>query len=87
MPDTIQIKRPDVADAVRSLAALTGVSLTDAIGNAVKSQLAIERAKADKGLLKRRQEAERLLAELRRLPVVGPELSDRDLYDADGLPK
>lgn len=87
MPSPIQIKRPDVTAEVRTLAALTGLSITDAIGQAVKAQLAIELVRASAKLSKRRREAEKALAELRRLPVVGPDLSDRDLYDADGLPK
>jgi hypothetical protein len=87
MPDPIQIKRADVAEQIRALAALTGVSLTDAVGNAVKAQLAVERVKASRKLSKRMAQAAEALAELRRLPVVGPALSDRDLYGADGLPR
>ena len=45
MPSPIQIKRPEVADDIRTLAALMGVSITDAIANAVRGQLAIERVK------------------------------------------
>jgi hypothetical protein len=69
------------------LAALTGTSITDAIANAVRSQLAIERVKSDAGLATRRAESERILLELRRLPITGPDVSDHDLYDRDGLPK
>ena len=87
MPGPIQIKRQDVADDIRALADLTGVSITDAIQNAVKSQLAIERVKANKSLTRRLQQAEKALAELRRLPRVGPMLTDDDLYDDKGLPK
>jgi hypothetical protein len=87
MPGPIQIKRPDVADDIRTLAALTGLSITDAIANAVAAQLAVERLKADARLRKRRKEAERALAEMRRLPVTGPIVSDEDLYDTEGLPK
>ena len=83
----IQIKRSEVTEEVRALAALTGVSITDAIGIAVKRQLEIERAKADLRLAKRRKEVGKLLNEIRRLPVVGPRLTDEDLYDENGLPK
>jgi len=38
----IQIERPEVIEQVQGLASLTGVSLTDAVANAVRSQLAIE---------------------------------------------
>lgn len=87
MTGAIQIKRPEVAADIRTLAELTGLSITDAIANAVRNQLAIERVKADAGLRKRRKAAEDLLSELRQLPVKGPVLSDDDLYDAEGLPK
>jgi hypothetical protein len=87
MPGPIQIKREDVASDIRNLATLTGVSITDAIANAVRAQLAIETVKADATLRKRRQNAEETLAELRRLPMTGSGVSDEDLYDADGLPK
>lgn len=83
----IQVKRPDVVEDIRALADLTGTSITDAIQNAVKAQLAIERVKANTKLSKRRAHAEKSLAELRRLPIVGPKLTDADLYDDSGLPK
>ncbi len=89
MPSTaaIQIKRSEVTEEVRALAELTGVSITDAIGMAVKRQLEIERAKADLKLAKRRKEVNKLLGEIRRLPVVGPRITDEDLYDENGLSK
>lgn len=68
MKAPIQIRRPEVADDSRALAQLTGLSLTDAIGKAVRAQLAVERIKADAGLTKWRAEAEKALAELRSLP-------------------
>lgn len=87
MTGAIQIKRRDVAEDARALAALMGVSITEAIGEAVKARLAIERVKASAKLSKRRKAAERALAQLRELPVVGRILTDQDLYDDEGLPK
>jgi hypothetical protein len=87
MPGPIQIRRPDTVESIRALAELTGQSITEAIETAVKAQLAIEQVKADAKLSKRRKDAERIMAEIRRLPVTGPMLTDRDLYDEDGLPK
>lgn len=83
----IQIKRADVAEDVRILAELTELSLTDAIALAVRSQLAIERVRADERLIERQRKVEAGLAALRQLPVVGPDLSDADLYGPDGMPK
>lgn len=87
MPGPIQIKRSEVAADARELAALTGLSLTEAIAKAVRAQMAIERVKANKARSKRRSEAERTLVELRSLPIVGPYLTDDDLYGPHGLPK
>jgi hypothetical protein len=53
----------------------------------VRAQLAIERVRANAVLSQRRAEAARMLNELRRLPKIGPQLTDSDLYDSDGLPK
>lgn len=83
----IQIKRPDVAADIRRLAELTGASITDAIANAVRRQLAIEAVHADDRSRTKLSKAEKTLAKLRRLPSVGAALTDHDLYDEHGLPK
>ena len=87
MKAPIQIRRPDVADDIRALAALTGISITDTVARAVRAQLAIERVRSNAVLSQRRAEAARMLDELRRMPKIGPQLTDSDLYDEDGLPK
>ncbi len=86
MPGPIQIKRPDVVGDIRLLADLTGLPLTEAVAKAVRGQLAIERVRADARLARKLAAAERGLAEIRKLPVTGPLLTDDDLYDRDGLP-
>jgi hypothetical protein len=83
----VQVKRPDVAKDIRTLAALTGLSITDAIGSAVREQLALESAKAREKLARRKAESEKALRKIRRLPVTGPLLTDKDLYDSGGLPR
>jgi hypothetical protein len=83
----IQIRRDDIVEDIRRLAEITGVSITDAVGNAVRAQLASERDKAEAKLSSRKRRIRSVLAELRNLPVVGPGLSDEDLYSPDGLPK
>lgn len=87
MNSPIQIRRPDVAGDIRALAALTGISITDTVAHAVRAQLVIERVRVDAVLSQRRAEAARMLDELRRMPKIGPQLTDNDLYDEDGLPK
>ncbi len=87
MPTPIQIKRADVAADIRALADLTGASITDAVADAVRASLAVERAKSDKTLQRRIRKAEKSLANFYRFPSIGPRLTDTDLYDAEGLPK
>lgn len=81
VPGPIQIKRANVTEAVRKLARPTGVSLTDAVSTGVNAPLDVEQAKAN-----RRRDAERVLARLRELPIIGPKLTDQDFYDTDGIP-
>jgi hypothetical protein len=82
-PAPIQIRCPDVIEEARQLAALTGLTVTEAIGRAVRAQLAIEKVAANKALSERFAEAQRA----RSLPIEGPGRSDDDLYDPDALPE
>jgi hypothetical protein len=87
MTEPIQIKRAEVTAQIRELAALMDVSLTDAVQKAVSVQLAAERARASLERTKRRASADQILDRIRSYPVIGPALTDEDLYDAEGLPK
>jgi hypothetical protein len=87
MKAPMRIKRQDVADDIRTLASLTGLDMTEAVGVAVRAQIAIERANSTVKQSERQVRSDRILAELRRLPVVGPVITDEDLYDSEGLPK
>ena len=83
----VQIRKPDVAERLRNMALRQGLSITDLI-----DQMAREReARPDEA---RRAEIERKIAavneivrEFNALPVLGPLLTDDDIYDEDGLPK
>ena len=83
----VQIRKPDVAERLRNMALREGLSITDLI-----DQMAREReARPDEA---RRAEIERKIAavneivrEFNALPVLGPLLTDDDIYDEDGLPK
>lgn len=81
----IQIRRDDVVRDIRELAAITEQSITDAVASAVKAELA--RARAKSGLEARRQAVAEIVRRFCELPVVGPMLTDADLYDEDGLPR
>lgn len=81
----IQIRRDDVVQDIRELAALTEQPITEAVAGAVRAELA--RARAKSGIEARRQAVAEIVRQFREAPVVGPMLTDADLYDEDGMPK
>jgi hypothetical protein len=83
----IQIRNPDVIRAIRQLAAKKRQPITEVIGDAVNAELSrIETGREAE--IQRRVAAVRDIARrFNKLPVVGPMLTDDDLYDEDGLPK
>ncbi len=87
MTRPIQVKRADVVAEVRELAAILGVSLTDAIHEAVKGKLLAEQAASMAEREAGRREADDILAKIRNAPRVGRPITDEDLYDEEGLPK
>jgi hypothetical protein len=83
----IQIRNPDVVRAIREVAAKRGQPITEALGDMAKAELSRlasdEEARVQDRLRIIRESVERFNA----LPIVGPLLTDDDLYDEDGLPK
>lgn len=87
MTNPIQLRRHDVVVSARELAALLGVSLTEAVAQAIYEKLASAKADAEADRSERRQRALEAIRAIQRLPHIGPRLTDADLYDEDGLPK
>jgi hypothetical protein len=81
----IQIRRDDVVQDIRDLAALTNQPITDAVAEAVR--IALARARGIDTLADRRRAVEEAVRMFQEAPVVGPMLTDADLYDEDGQPK
>jgi len=82
----IQIRNRQVVSTLRNLAQQKGKSITDTVqelADRERDRLAQER---ESELESRRARAEATLARLDALPIVGPLLTDDDLYGADGLP-
>lgn len=74
---TIYIKDPATDRAVRELAKLRGVSLTDAIREAVEKSLGEERIQRDEDFLKKIHELQRMVASY---PPSGNK-ADKAFYD------
>ena len=79
----VQIRKPEVAERLRRIAAREGKSITDLV-----DELTLERDQQIEAEVERRRSAVKaLLNEVDALPRIGPLLTDDDLYDEDGLPK
>lgn len=82
---TMNIKDPRIHAAARELAQRRGVSMTEAVRQAVDEALAAERAKRE-GMAERLMEiGRRAKAKADAEGYVWP--TDDDLYDEDGLPQ
>ena len=81
----IQIRRDDVVQDIRELAALTEQPITEAVALAVRAELIKARRRSD--IEVRRARVDDAIRRFREAPVIGPMLTDADLYDEDGLPK
>ena len=88
MNDTpIQIRNPEVVRAIRALADQTHVPITEAVGAAVREALRRQGSIRDAGFEERLAAIKDISRRIRELPIVGPMMTDDDLYDEDGLPK
>ena len=85
MNTPVQIRRDDVVRDIRELATLTNTPMTQAVALAVRAEL--RRARAQDDLEVRRKAVAETVRRFREAPIVGPMLTDADLYDDDGLPK
>lgn len=85
----INIKNADVIDGIRQLARLRGVSLTDAIDQAVKAALGDEAEIRRKEVERRRKVLEDVQRRVALLPLLDPRplsaIMD-EMYDENGLP-
>ena len=83
----IQIRNPDVVRAIRQLAAEKRLPITEVVGEAVNAELSRITAGREAEVQRRLAAVRAIVERFNALPVVGPLLTDDDLYDEDGLPK
>lgn len=83
----IQIRKPEVAERLRSLARLEGKSITDLVEEMVRERDERMTSAREADIAERRRAVEEIVSHFNSLPIVGPLLTDDDLYDKDGLPK
>ena len=88
MNDTpIQIRNPEVVKAIRALADQTQLPITEAVGEAVREALRKQDVTRDAEIQQRLAAIKDISRRIRELPIVGPAITDEDLYDADGMPR
>ena len=85
MTAPVQIRKEDVARKIREAAALTGQSITEVVDQGIS--LVLDRVHRRLSADERKRNIDRILAEVRELPRVGPTPTDDDFYDEDGFPK
>jgi hypothetical protein len=83
----IQIRNPDVTRAIRALAEKKGQAITEVVADAVNAELARLEGVRASDVQRRLALIDDAVARFNALPVVGPLLTDDDLYDVDGFPK
>ena len=83
----VQIRKPEVAERLRVLARLEGKSITDLVDEMVRERDERLTAKRDAEIKAKLAAVEEIVAHFNSLPVIGPLLTDDDIYDEDGLPK
>ena len=83
----VQIRKPEVAERLRALARLEGKSITDLVDEMVRERDARLTAAREAEIDVRRQAVQEAVRRFNAQPILGPLLTDDDLYDEDGLPK
>ena len=83
----IQIRNPVAVRAIRQLASESGKPITQAVGDAVAAELQRRRCEHDEEWRRRLEAIRDIARRFRELPIVGPGVTDDDLYDEDGLPR
>ena len=80
----LSIRDQETDSLARELAGMTGESITEAIGKALKERLA--RLRREGEFTKRKAQVDALTARM-KANMIGQVLSDDDLYDENGFPR
>jgi antitoxin VapB len=84
----ILIKDKEADEMIRTLAARTGESITDAVKTAVRQRLA-STPRSEQEIAERKRRLAELLAYFDSLPRINEDLTDDEIigYDENGLPR
>ena len=83
----VQIRKSDTVERLRWLAALEGKTITDLVDEMVRERDRRFAIRSEAEVQRRIAAAEETVRRFQALPIVGPLLTDDDLYGEDGLPR
>ncbi|MFC0634336.1 type II toxin-antitoxin system VapB family antitoxin [Brevundimonas balnearis] len=83
----MQIRKADTVERLRRLAQVEGKTITELVDEMVRERDERLTAKREADIDRRRKAVEEAVRRFNALPVIGPMLTDDDLYDELGLPK
>ncbi|VXA91179.1 type II toxin-antitoxin system VapB family antitoxin [Brevundimonas sp. G8] len=83
----VQIRKPEVAERLRELARLEGKSITDLVEDMVRERDERLASRREAEIEAKLAAVEEIVREFNALPILGPLLTDDDIYDENGLPK
>jgi hypothetical protein len=83
----VQIRKAETVERLRRLAEVEGKTITELVDEMVRERDERLTAEREADIDRRRKAVEEIVAHFQSLPIVGPLLTDDDLYDEDGLPK
>ena len=83
----LNIKNREIHEQAQELASLKGVSISEAVGGAIREALEQERARRSRSFERRRSALDEVAADFARLPVVDSRSAEEILgYDETGVP-
>ncbi|MFN5616221.1 MAG: type II toxin-antitoxin system VapB family antitoxin [Brevundimonas sp.] len=83
----VQIRKAETVELLRRLAALEGKTITELVDEMARERDRRFETQRTADIDRRRRAVGEIVAHFNSLPIVGPLLTDDDLYDEHGLPK
>lgn len=83
----VQIRKAETVELLRRLAALEGKTITELVDEMARERDRRFETQRTADIDRCRRAVGEIVAHFNSLPIVGPLLTDDDLYDEHGLPK
>lgn len=83
----VQIRKAETVERLRRLAALEGKTITELVDEMARERDRRFETQRTADIDRHRRAVEEIVAHFNSLPIIGPLLTDDDLYDEHGLPK